>query len=193
MGEKRKPKEDNRKLVFEDIWDDVPTTSSAPTTHSTANTATDSFCSAASFEGSRPGWYFGTGLSGLGYYKDLNAKGADAQAKPPSKAVDGSASWHSAYSDNKKATVEAIESTIDAHKRCIAHRDRKESAKAATANAEAGSSEASTQAVGTDGGRQAFNPPPRRAGAADAEIGFKAPARTAPVAEPLVSELHEMD
>merc|ERR1711971_319218 len=78
LEQKRNTKEDNRKLVYEDIWDDIPiasastatTQSSAPTMEGISNAATDSFCPATSFQGSRPGWYFGTGVNGLGYYKD---------------------------------------------------------------------------------------------------------------------------
>lgn len=83
--QKKKPKEDNRKLVYEDIWDDVPQKSAAGSTVASATpSATDvdsaSFVAESSFQGARPGWYFGTGAKGLGYYKDKHSR-ADASSE----------------------------------------------------------------------------------------------------------------
>eukprot|EP00928_Gymnodinium_smaydae_P082872 TRINITY_DN66141_c0_g1_i1.p1 TRINITY_DN66141_c0_g1~~TRINITY_DN66141_c0_g1_i1.p1 ORF type:complete len:584 (-),score=123.03 TRINITY_DN66141_c0_g1_i1:65-1744(-) len=160
-------KEDNRRLVYEDIWDDAPArgsaasrsagtavssgrTPSAPSAPSAsaetkATTPADDFSASSAFAGARPGWYFGTGDRGLGYYRDKNGQVKATETKPKQETT-----WYSQYSSRLQETQEKIER-------------------------------------GLGGPPASFAPPSRRAGAAETA------AAAAAASSPADSELQEMD
>lgn len=191
VAAKVKP-EDNRKLVYDDIWDDVPTASSSAKPRAAApeaaaaqkaEVAAEDYSPATSFEGSRPGWFFGSAENGLGYYRDTKAKtpsmasadvlASSSTASPtaeaegaPAAAAAQSDSWYSRYSSKLQEKQDTYASANASEKANI------EGLKASTS--------------ATDG-RALFAPPPRGR-AAEPTAAAAAPA--VPVED---SELQEMD
>merc|ERR1712232_802047 len=174
QNEKREPAVDNRKLIYEDIWDDVPATSSSagpvPSQASAKHNATSSsaFSPAASFEGSRPGWYFGMGDRGLGYYRDTqrsvtqesqetsSTKSTAAEPKQTKK------SWYSEMQANIKAKEEAIDRGIREGRSEREQRKAWLNAAAKGASFEVPHATIPSEAASKDETRQPFAPPPRR-------------------------------
>merc|ERR1712232_547851 len=205
QNEKREPAVDNRKLIYEDIWDEVPATSSSavpvPTRASArhkATNASDFFpatdLATGSFEGSCPGWYFGTGDRGLGYYRDTNRPATQETPPTESTAEEPKKTNKSWYNDMQ---AKMKEKTDDIDRRIREGRAEKEQRKAWLNAAAKGASfevpQMPSEAASKDETRQPFAPPPRRA-----EVEPPLPARTTPdppdmPAPTLSSELHDMD
>jgi len=98
-GKEVTEKVDNRKLVYEDIWDEPPPLEQQPSSIASSRAAAaaeaedgtaDFFEPAETFQGARPGLVFKTGSRGLGYYRDAlqaasagDSTGSSAAAKEP--------------------------------------------------------------------------------------------------------------
>jgi hypothetical protein len=211
------PKEDTRKLVYEDIWDDPPPI--GPATSSSACPVScisaDGFAPAATFEGPRPGWYFGTGDRGTGYYKDKQSgrkcapSFSDTVETMPAVAApvvqeEIKKGWYSNYHANIKAREDEIQRRIDAGR--AAKAERKEFLNAAARGLDG----ARERGVDVDGAfasaasqdsstRLPFNPPSRSreegvAGAgSEYRIGQHVVADTPALYTAAASDLHDMD
>jgi len=167
-GISTKPKEDNRKLVYEDIWDDVPFTGSSAATGSSSKPASeDPAAAVASLFGNKE--------------KPANADKVEAEQKElmrqsmasgTSASKPGSGTWHDKYAE-RVAALGGVDKSLESRK--------------TTAAREVAQAKAAEE--GKKSSPMAFAPPPRTGG------GRGAPEVARPIEEPPVldSELHEMD
>eukprot|EP00442_Polarella_glacialis_P052553 CAMPEP_0115109914 /NCGR_PEP_ID=MMETSP0227-20121206/39029_1 /TAXON_ID=89957 /ORGANISM="Polarella glacialis, Strain CCMP 1383" /LENGTH=590 /DNA_ID=CAMNT_0002508783 /DNA_START=133 /DNA_END=1905 /DNA_ORIENTATION=- len=118
--------EDNRKLVYEDIWDDVPMAGGKSTSGGSSGTTAPpprqpadkvqssasrevDFEAASQFQGARRGFAFRTGDQGLGYYRDV-VSGASAEVFLPWASGEGASGLDSV--GQSASTESAVERRV---------------------------------------------------------------------------------